>query len=85
MRVFLSTKADRQLHKLPQPLHQLLLERIENLTVLPFPPGAKKLQVRRGWRLRVGDYRILYTINTKKKEITVLSVAHRKEVYRGTG
>lgn len=83
MKVFLSTKADRQLHKLPRPIYQLLLERIENLAVAPFPSGVKKLQGRTGWRRRVGDYRILYTVDAKKKELTVLSIAHRKEVYRG--
>lgn len=82
MKVFLSTKADRQLNKLPRSLHQLMLERIENLAVTPLPSGVKKLQGRAGWRQRVGDYRILYTIDNKKREIAVLSVAHRKEVYQ---
>lgn len=83
MKVFLSTKADRQLNKLPRSLHQLLLDRIENLAVSPLPSGVKKLQGRVGWRQRVGDYRILYTLDSKKKEIAILSVAHRKEVYQG--
>lgn len=82
MKIFLSSKADRQLQKLPRRMHELLVTRIQNLARYPFPPGNKKLSQREGWRLRVGDYRILYTVNNRKKEITILSVAHRKEVYR---
>ena len=83
MKVYLSSKADRQLKKLPAPIYRLLLEKIEALATAPFLAGSKKLQGRKGWGVRVGDYRILYTVDTKKKEVTVLSVAHRKEAYRG--
>ena len=81
MKIFLSSKADRQLKKLPSQMYQVLISRIEYLGVNPFLPGSKKLAGREGWRIRVGDYRILYTVDKKKKELTVLSVAHRKEVY----
>lgn len=82
MKIFLSSKADKQLRKLPSRMHELLLSRIEKLTQAPFPQGIKKLTQREGWRLRVGDYRILYTVDKKKKEIVILSVAHRREAYR---
>lgn len=82
MIVYLSSKAEKQLSKLPRSLHDLLLSRIEALSTNPFPPGAMKLARREGWRIRVGDYRILYGVNQKKKEITVLSVKHRRDAYR---
>lgn len=82
MKIYLSSKADRQLRKLPRQMHRVLLLRIEVLAVEPFPAGVKKLIQRQGWRLRVGDYRVLYTLDRKTKEITILSVAHRKEAYR---
>lgn len=82
MKIFLSTKADRQLRKLPQSLYVVLLERIEKLADNPFPSQSKKLTGRLGWRIRVGDYRILYTAEVRKKELTVLSVAHRREAYK---
>ena len=82
MKIFLTTKADKQLKRLPEKTHQFLITRIEQLAEEHFPIGIKKLQSRDGWRLRVGDYRILYTINFKKKEIIILSVAHQKEIYR---
>lgn len=82
MTIFLSTKADRQLKKLPQQMHDLLLERIKELGNAPFPTSSKKLAGRAGWRLRLGDFRILYTVDRDKKELTILSVAHRKKAYR---
>jgi mRNA interferase RelE/StbE len=82
MEVFLSTKADRQLKKIPSGMYDLLLSNIQSLSITPFPKRVKKLKNREGWRRRVGDYRILYTVNRKKKEVTILSVAHRKDAYR---
>jgi len=82
MKIFLTTKADRQLRNLPFKMYTLLLVRIEELENSPFPSQSKKLTGREGFRLRVGDYRILYTVDTGKKEVTILSVAHRKEAYR---
>jgi len=82
MTVYLSSKADKQLKKLPQKMHAFILERIKALGTSPFPGNSKKLVNRSGWRVRLGDYRILYTVNSRKKELTVLSVAHRKDAYR---
>lgn len=82
MKIFLSTKADKQLNNLPTEMYEVILERIKLLMHNPFPSGSKKLINREGWRVRVGDYRILYTIDNKKGELTILSVAHRKEAYR---
>ena len=79
MHVFLSSKASRQLRKLPVPMHKLLIERIEQLGDDPLRAHAIKLASRNGWRIRVGDYRILYTIDRKKNEVTILSVAHRRD------
>jgi len=82
MKIFLSSKADRQLNKLPQVMHRVLIARIEKLKEDPLPSSSVKLEARFAWRIRVGDYRILYTVDKKKKELTILSVAHRKEAYR---
>lgn len=82
MKVFLTTKAHQQLSKIPQKMYQIILERIEKLSNNSFPAGCKKLINKEGWRVRVGDYRILYTVDSEKKELIILSVAHRKEAYR---
>ncbi|MBI4226492.1 type II toxin-antitoxin system RelE/ParE family toxin [Candidatus Roizmanbacteria bacterium] len=82
MKIFLTSKADKQLKKLPPKMYEVILEKIELLGTNPFPTGSKKLIDREGWRIRIGDYRILYTVEYKKGELTVLSIAHRKEAYR---
>lgn len=82
MKIYLSSKANKQLRKIPSSMYNLIFEEIKDLEENPFPGGAKKLSGRDGWRIRIGDYRILYTADVKKKELTVLSVGHRKEVYR---
>ena len=82
MKVYLSSKADKQLNKLPEKMHGLLLDRVRKLSESPLSDRAKKLAGRLGWRIRVGDYRILYTFDSKKKEVTILSIAHRREAYK---
>ena len=48
----------------------------------PFPSGCKKLKNRDGFRIRVGDYRVLYLADAKLKQIVIASIGHRREVYR---
>lgn len=81
MNIFLSSKAVKQLKKLPFKMRELILDKIKLLAKNPFPSNSKKLINREGWRIRVGDYRILYALNNKNKELTILSVTHRREAY----
>ena len=48
----------------------------------PFPSGCKKLKNRDGFRIRVGDYRVLFFADAKLKKIVIGSIGHRREVYR---
>ncbi|MEY2496088.1 MAG: mRNA interferase RelE/StbE [Verrucomicrobiota bacterium] len=48
----------------------------------PFPAGCKKLKNRDGWRVRVGDYRILYFAHKAARQIVLGLIAHRRDVYR---
>jgi len=52
------------------------------LAQAPRPPGARALQGRPGLRVRVGDYRIVYTIQDDVLLVIVVTVAHRRDVYR---
>ena len=52
------------------------------LAITPRPPKVKKLKGQRDyWRIRIGDYRVLYTINDKTRVIDIVRVGHRREVY----
>ena len=52
------------------------------MTQDPFPRGTKKLKGTDGFRIRVGDYRILYRVDPASHVITVGAIKHRKEAYR---
>ena len=66
-----------------QPQMQVRISRaILSLEKNPFPSGCKKLKNRDGFRIRVGDYRVLYLVDVKLKQIVVGSIGHRREVYR---
>lgn len=82
MTVYLTTRADKELRQLPGAVYRRILNHIEKLTSTPFPVGSVKLVARPGRRVRVGDYRILYTVDGRRKEMTILSVAHRRDAYR---
>lgn len=55
---------------------------IISLAENPRPSSARKLVNREEWRLRVGEYRILFLIDDKQRTVTVTAIAHRREIYR---
>ena len=74
--------ADRQFRKLPKRVQARLSPHITALTQNPCPPGAEKLTGEEGYRLRVGDYRILYEVHDKILLVLVVKIGHRRDVYR---
>jgi mRNA interferase RelE/StbE len=73
----------RQLEKLPRDAQRRLSTKIEALQDEPFPPGCKKMAaVPDAWRIRAGDYRVVYQVHREIVLVLVLSVGHRKDVYR---
>ena len=74
--------AEKEMDRLPGKIHKRISDRILALETNPRPPGSKKLQGEEGYRFRVGDYRVLYTIDDRVKRVFVYSVAHRREAYR---
>ncbi len=80
--VLLKKSAEKELGILPTNIHDRLVERLVALKEDPRPIGSKKLRGREEYRVRAGDYRILYTVDDREKVIMVFSIAHRREVYR---
>jgi mRNA interferase RelE/StbE len=81
LKVFLSRKAEKVLEAAPPEIRRRLNEKITELTRTPFPVGCKKLRgAQNAYRLRVGDYRVLYVI-LKKEEILVFKIARRETAY----
>ncbi|PJZ68267.1 type II toxin-antitoxin system mRNA interferase toxin, RelE/StbE family [Leptospira perolatii] len=79
--VFLSKTATKQLDKLPETITQNLLKAIESLAKNPRPQGSKKLKGRDGYRIRKGEYRIIYDILDQTLIIEVIALGHRKDIY----
>jgi mRNA interferase RelE/StbE len=52
------------------------------LAEAPRPAGCAKLADREGWRIRVGDLRVLYTIDDRARQVVIVHVGHRRDVYR---
>lgn len=72
----------KQLLDLPDEIILRLFEKIESLSANPRPDGVKKLKGRDGYRVRVGSYRIIYTIDDKAKTLTLIDIGDRKDIYR---
>lgn len=74
--------AAKELHKLPRDIIPRILQAVEQLAADPFPPGVRKLVgSEHTYRIREGDYRILYTVAASVLLIEIIRVGHRKEVY----
>jgi mRNA interferase RelE/StbE len=72
----------RDLRGIPQADVRRILARIETLREDPRPPGSEKLSAQERYRLRQGNYRILYTVSDAELIVEVVKVGHRREVYR---
>ena len=74
--------AEKEMDKLPAIIRSRISNRILSLEDNPRPRGAKKLSARDEYRLRIGDYRILYTASDSDAVIIIIAVGHRREIYR---
>lgn len=79
--VLILPSAQKQLSKLPNSVATRIEEKILELEQDPRPPGCKKLRGRDAWRIRIGDYRVIYEINDGRLIVTVITIGHRREVY----
>jgi len=81
-KIFWKTSAERDLRRLNARHITKIVKAIEGLIITPFPKQSRKLRgAERAYRLRVGDYRVIYEVDTKTKNIIVYHVRHRKRAY----
>jgi len=82
-RVFLERAAEKDLARLSSEVHDRVIVAIRGLASDPRPPGCRKLAgSKHDWRIRVGDYRVVYEIADEIRIVRVNRVRHRREVYR---
>ncbi len=75
--------ARKELRKLPSNVIQKIMNEVEALSQNPYPHNCRKLAgSEQTWRIRIGNYRVIYTVLSSTLVIEIIRVAHRKDVYR---
>ena len=75
--------AQKELERLNDPLRNRVLRRIESLATNPRPSGCRKLEGTDDlWRMRSGDYRVIYSIDDGRRLVDISAVRHRSDAYR---
>lgn len=80
--VLVLRRVQKEMAGLPDEPYQRIKSAMRALGENPRPPGCRKLGGRQGWRIRVGDYRVVYEVDDEQRVVTVLHVGYRKDVYR---
>ena len=76
-----SKQAVKELQKINEPFYSSIKQAIINLADNPRPSGCKKLKGRDGYRIRVGNYRVIYEIFDNELVVEVVTLGHRKDIY----
>lgn len=80
-KVLIEKSVFKQLKNIPEMDYRKILASIAALAYDPRPPGYKKLKGRPGYRIREGNYRVIYEINDKILTVTVIEAGDRKDIY----
>jgi mRNA interferase RelE/StbE len=81
--VTFARSARKDLERLGASFVARILSQIEGLAAAPRPPGCRKIRGEEDlWRIRVGDYRVVYSVRDEVRHVDVVAVRHRKDVYR---
>jgi mRNA interferase RelE/StbE len=80
--LIIQPRAERDIRRLPRSVRPRVIEAINALATTPRPPGCLKMSGRENtWRIRAGDYRILYQVDDAAETVTVTDVGDRRDVY----
>jgi mRNA interferase RelE/StbE len=81
--IIIKPAAEKSLDRISKPIRTRIADALERLRDNPRPPGVVKMSGAENlWRIRIGDYRVVYEIHNDRLVVLVLRVAHRKDVYR---
>lgn len=81
-RLLIKPSAAKELESIRQEDRRRVVRRIEGLATNPRPHGCEKLSGEDKYRVRQGNYRVIYLVNDNSREVIVFKVGHRREVYR---
>ena len=80
--LFIKRSVEKELRGIPKADLSKVVSRIHELATNPRPPSSQNLSGDNPYRIRQGDYRILYTIDDSNRKIEIVKIGHRREVYR---
>ena len=81
-KICIKPSAVKELKKIPKKVLQKVVEKIKGLAFDPRPPGCEKLSSEERFRIRQGDYRIVYTIEDEKLIVIVVKIGYRRDDYK---
>lgn len=79
-KIFIKRSAERELRAIPRPDLGRVVTRIRGLATHPRPPGSEKLSGEERYRVRQGDYRIIYAVDETLQTVDVVKIGHRREI-----
>ncbi len=82
MKILFVKSAEKELLRLNKNLGQRIIQKISLLKNDPYCQNSQKLEGGGGYRIRIGDYRIVYTIDKENQTLLIIKIGHRKEIYR---
>ena len=82
MTIFFVKSAEKELLKLDKKLAERILTKISLLESDPFGQNSQKLGGGKGYRIRIGGYRVVYTLDKAAKTVTIIKIGHRRDVYK---
>ena len=81
-KVLIKNSAEKELRSLPGVDLKRVVKRLARLSINPRPVGSEKISGQNHYRIRQGNWRIIYLVNDRRKEVTIFRIGHRREVYR---
>lgn len=82
MKLQLTSKAQKELDKIDDKTTLSISQKMYQLEIDPFGQNSQKLGGGKGYRIRIGDYRVIYTVDKTIKKVTIIKIRHRRDVYR---
>lgn len=82
MNVRFVKSAEKELTSLDNQLAKRILSKIKLLSSDPYGQNSQKLEGGKGYRIRIGEYRVVYVINKEDKMVLVIKIGHRREIYK---
>ena len=81
--ILLEKRAERDLKKLQAETFHRVIQQIKKLAENPRPTGARKISGSKDdWRIRIGEYRVIYEVDERTKSVKIMRVRHRRDAYR---